>query len=85
MLQGGGEVRLASLTGTHLTPLTPDSPEEPPLLPLPPLPLPPTLPAAAASLAGARQADFDATTALLIEFLDESLAASTRRSRAEKE
>ena len=78
VLQGGGDVRLSSLRGTHLTPLTPSQPEEPPLLPLPPLPLPP-LPSAAASLAGARETDFDAAAALIVEFLDESIESSAAK------
>ena len=74
-----GDVTLQSLQGTHLTPLTPSGPDQPPLLPLPPLPLPTTLPSnALASLAGARQEDFEAATSLLLEFLDESLASSKK-------
>ena len=75
VLQRGGDVRLASLQGTHLTPLTPSEPGEPPLLPLPPLPLPGSFNTAAASLAGARQSDFDEASDLVLRFLDESLAA----------
>jgi len=88
VLQRGGDVRLASLPGTHLTPLTPSAPDEPPLLPLPPLPLPissPMLPtsfnAAAASLAGARTADFDEASRVIVDFLDESLRQTGRAAQ----
>jgi len=74
LLQGGGDVQLASLAGTHVTPLAPPTILGAPL----PLPLP-----AAASLAGARQADFEALCGTILGFLDESLeplTASTSRA-----
>ena len=82
VLQGGGDVRLSSLRGTHLTPLTPSQPEQPPQMPLQ-FPLPPLPTSAAASLAGAREEDFDAAASLILEFLDESIASSAATANGE--
>ena len=70
LLQNGGDVRISSLAGTHLTPLTPADEGEPPL----PLPVPLSIPPipAAATLAGARRQDFDAACEVILDFLRDS-------------
>ena len=64
---GGGDVKLTSLAGTHLTPLSPDAAT----LPLP-LPLPF---AASAALGGARADEFQCASECVLGFLQEQAQA----------